>query len=421
MDERLLCANEDLTIPGLSLAPNDLALLVCERADALADTGRVEFAEGPLEALSTALVNSVFLDQDDLALQLSDLQRAFYRLKGDTADEFGDETCVTLLAAAFEEAQGDVNLAFELVLEELRHEPAGGGHPQRATSTSVCVGIASGVCAGKWGHPQRATSTSVCAWDAYDRLCSLTYVVGQQGGDEHSSRASRGCRRSGFSRHLERVLSQSSARRNPRTSSGSVPLSRLLCLPRGQCGIRSQASAAPSKATSRAFWPRRCRATSITSLFIRWMRACWALTTYTSTCEDSGWRTTFSVVSMPSRASGSLTMSCPNGRSSWQTSSHPSPKGRSASPSAGTTHVRSCALMTYDGMHPVRFSPCRWPRAGVLSSLPQTVSPRPWGCATRAAEPISKGSRRTCSHGWSRWARGCLSNARGTRATHRSA
>jgi|GEM_PF-1260651 len=164
MDERLLCANEDLAIPGLSLTPNDLALLDDERVGALADTGRVEFAEGPLEALSTALANSVFLDQDDLALQLSDLQRAFYRLKEDTADEFGDEECAVLLAAAFEETQGDVGLAFELALEELRREPV----------------VAK--------PPQRATSTSVCAWEAYDRLCSLTYVVGRQGGDEQLAR-----------------------------------------------------------------------------------------------------------------------------------------------------------------------------------------------------------------------------------------
>lgn len=164
MDERLLRANEGLAIPGFTLTTNDLTLLDDERADALADTGRVEFAEGPLEALSTALANSAFLDQDNLAMQLADLQRAFYQLKEDTVDEFGDEACATLLADAFEEAQGDVNLAFELALEELRREPAGGGHLQRATSTSVC------------------------AWDAYDRLCSLTYVVGQQEGDEQLAR-----------------------------------------------------------------------------------------------------------------------------------------------------------------------------------------------------------------------------------------
>lgn len=164
MDERLLRANEDLAISGFLLTTDDLALLDDERADALADTGRVEFAEGPLEALATALANSTFLDQDILATQLADVQRAFYQLKEDTADTFGDETCVALLARAFEEAQGDVGLAFELALEELRRKPAG--------EESL----------------QRASSTSVCAWEAYDRLCSLSYVVGRQRGDEQLAR-----------------------------------------------------------------------------------------------------------------------------------------------------------------------------------------------------------------------------------------
>ena len=81
---------------GLSLSMGDLRALSDCRAQALQNTGRVEFGEGILEKIVAAFVDSPYLFQEEYTEALARLQEMFYRCKSETHERISDSA---LLAA----------------------------------------------------------------------------------------------------------------------------------------------------------------------------------------------------------------------------------------------------------------------------------------------------------------------------------
>ncbi len=75
---------------GLSLTHAEATELVATQSRALADTGRVSFGGGVIEALIDAFCDSPYLSQRDWAEALHELVELFYYMKTETDDTIGD-------------------------------------------------------------------------------------------------------------------------------------------------------------------------------------------------------------------------------------------------------------------------------------------------------------------------------------------
>lgn len=91
---------------GLTLSPTEASMLVQSRAEALRETGRIEFGGGTLKKLALAFCDSPFIQQSDWANTLSRLQAIFYELKNETADRLGDDALISRMATRFNGAAG---------------------------------------------------------------------------------------------------------------------------------------------------------------------------------------------------------------------------------------------------------------------------------------------------------------------------
>lgn len=91
---------------GLTLSPAETSMLVKSRAEALRETGRIEFGGGTLKKLALAFCDSPFIQQSDWANTLSRIQAIFYELKNETADRLGDDALISRMATRFNGAAG---------------------------------------------------------------------------------------------------------------------------------------------------------------------------------------------------------------------------------------------------------------------------------------------------------------------------
>ena len=118
--EELRCCRELNRIHGLILTEEDIGELVRLRGEALRATGRIEFGGGILPKLIRAFCGSVYVDRENYAGVLADLQDAFYYFKNESNDVFSDDELVEFMAQVFNgPAAGCAELLTAISLEQL--------------------------------------------------------------------------------------------------------------------------------------------------------------------------------------------------------------------------------------------------------------------------------------------------------------
>ena len=124
------CCDELNAFHGLALTDADIAELVELRAKALQATGRIEFGGGVLPKLIRAFCDSPYVDSQNYAATLGELQDAFYYYKSESRDLFSDEELIELMAKVFNgRAEGCAELLTTISLEQLCRWARGGYDP----------------------------------------------------------------------------------------------------------------------------------------------------------------------------------------------------------------------------------------------------------------------------------------------------
>lgn len=104
--EELMQSNRVSRKFGLVLSPAQADMLARRQAEALRETGRIEFGSGILKKLALAFCDSPFIQPVDWADTLTRLQTIFYELKNETKDRLGDDDLLFRMAARFNGAVG---------------------------------------------------------------------------------------------------------------------------------------------------------------------------------------------------------------------------------------------------------------------------------------------------------------------------
>ena len=105
---------------GLTLTEADLQELVVLRQEALVRTGRLEFSSGILPSLIRRFSRSPYVDRENFAATIGELQDAFYDFKTESRDLFSDEELLDLMEAAFNgPARGSTDLLCGWTLDRL--------------------------------------------------------------------------------------------------------------------------------------------------------------------------------------------------------------------------------------------------------------------------------------------------------------
>lgn len=118
--EELRCCEDLNRLYGLTLTEADITELVQLRSEALKSSCRVEFGGGILPKLIRAFCKSPYVDQQNYAAVLGDLQEAFYYFKNESEDRFSDDDLIEFMAAVFNgRAEGSTELLCTISLEEL--------------------------------------------------------------------------------------------------------------------------------------------------------------------------------------------------------------------------------------------------------------------------------------------------------------
>ena len=105
---------------GLTLRENEIAELAESRAEALRASGRIEFGGGILPKLIRALCDSPFIEQENYAAVLAELQEIFYYFKNETRDRLTDNELIELMVKVFNgRAQGSAEYLAGLTAEAL--------------------------------------------------------------------------------------------------------------------------------------------------------------------------------------------------------------------------------------------------------------------------------------------------------------
>lgn len=156
-------------------------MLASSRLEALEETQRIEFGDGPALMFTEALASSPLISRENLTDIVAALETAFYQVKDDTLDACPDTEAIEELVAALDECDGDVERACSTATERLRRRWFVGESP--------------------WGDDDAACTTrevafgsSLPAWEVVERLASLEYVL-----DEDCGLASQ------FDRGVERI------------------------------------------------------------------------------------------------------------------------------------------------------------------------------------------------------------------------
>ena len=99
---------------GLTISPEQAAMLVRRQAEVLRDTGRVDFGGGVLKKLAEAFCDSPYIQPCDWADTLAQLTELFYALKSETRDQLGDDPLIAAMAARF---NGDAGASLDALAE----------------------------------------------------------------------------------------------------------------------------------------------------------------------------------------------------------------------------------------------------------------------------------------------------------------
>lgn len=100
---QLLECNKKTEQYGLQLSLEEANSLITARKDALNDNQRVEFGTGILPKLIDLFCDSQYINQDNYAEALSELQDIFYTYKNETLEEMTDDELLNFMRKQFEE------------------------------------------------------------------------------------------------------------------------------------------------------------------------------------------------------------------------------------------------------------------------------------------------------------------------------
>lgn len=119
----LLYTNDVSEQYGLRLTHATATMLVQERNRVLKNVGRIEFSTTLTERLIEQFCDSVFIQQDDYAAILVELQEIFYELKNETEDKIPDDELIIRLKDFYEhQCKGDLEFLRTKFLDELARE-----------------------------------------------------------------------------------------------------------------------------------------------------------------------------------------------------------------------------------------------------------------------------------------------------------
>lgn len=162
--------NQELVSQGFAqLTQAEQVMLASSRLDALEETQRIEFGDGPALMFTEALASSPLISRENLTDVVAALETAFYQVKDDTLDACPDAKAAEGLLAALDECDGDVERACSLATERLRRRWFVGESPWGDDDV---------VCATR----EVAFGSSLPAWEVVERLASVEYVLDEDCG-----------------------------------------------------------------------------------------------------------------------------------------------------------------------------------------------------------------------------------------------
>lgn len=101
--ERVLACNNRTEQFGLVLSQEEAKNLMICRKNSLSENQRVEFGEGILPKVIDAFCDSQFINQDNYAEVLSELQEIFYLYKNEMQDELTDAELLYFMRKQYDE------------------------------------------------------------------------------------------------------------------------------------------------------------------------------------------------------------------------------------------------------------------------------------------------------------------------------
>lgn len=119
----ILACNEETARFGLALSREEARELAMRRDESMRKWERVEFGRGILEKLIFMFCDSPYLDQDNYAEVLEQLQDMFYEFKNETLDRMTDDELLEFMREQFDEVCfGDVEYLEGTCLDRLAQE-----------------------------------------------------------------------------------------------------------------------------------------------------------------------------------------------------------------------------------------------------------------------------------------------------------
>lgn len=101
--EKVLECNNKTTKYGLLLSEEEANRLMVSRKASLTENQRVEFGEGILPKIIHCFCASQYINQDNYADSLEQLQEIFYLFKNETEDKLTDDELIDFMVQQFEE------------------------------------------------------------------------------------------------------------------------------------------------------------------------------------------------------------------------------------------------------------------------------------------------------------------------------
>lgn len=114
----LAAINDRLATGGLAITRGEALMLAERRAEALAETERIEFGTPAIVSLAEAVATSRQLTQDRIAKDLAELQDAFYAIRDELPAGVPDAEIVEAIRGCLD-AWGDVADVASLPLEDV--------------------------------------------------------------------------------------------------------------------------------------------------------------------------------------------------------------------------------------------------------------------------------------------------------------
>ena len=103
---------------GLQLSDEDIHELAESRSEALERCGRIEFGGGVIQKLILQFADSSYLNQEDYARTLIELQDIFYYFKNESIEELSDDELIKLMKKYYDDVcQGSLEYLNSTMLE----------------------------------------------------------------------------------------------------------------------------------------------------------------------------------------------------------------------------------------------------------------------------------------------------------------